>query len=106
MSRLQIPCDTNALSRQLQESGFYDEPLMIQCLELLAVTVADHQESAAMSRRIVVLLRHRLILAVQAIIQVGVEAKAVLASVIALLAGWEDVRKCPSLLYSRQQLTI
>lgn len=44
-----------------------------------------------MSRPIIVLLRHKLIVAVQAIIQADVEAKKLLACVVALLAGWEAV---------------
>ncbi|KAF2170072.1 hypothetical protein M409DRAFT_51839 [Zasmidium cellare ATCC 36951] len=59
--------------------------------KLLATTSSDHQQRPAMSRAIIVLLRHKLIVAVQAIIQADVEAKKVLASVVALLAGWEAV---------------
>lgn len=95
MDRLRLTCDTTAVRRQFQEAALYNVHLMAQCLELLATTIANQSQKPAMSRSLVVLLRHKLIVAVQAVIQEQAESRSVLAAVVALLAGWEVVRHVP-----------
>ena len=65
---------------------------MVQCLELL-VTTGPSSSRLALSRATIDLTRHQLLIAVQRAVQRQNGESLALAPVVALLAGWEAVRK-------------
>ena len=88
----QIPCDVPCLAHRFAKSIPYDDPFFLKCLGLLAITAMEPKSNVSLSRPIVMLRRHRLLVDVQAAVYENYGTNIALAPVIALVAGWEMVR--------------